>query len=93
MHDWSNLQSFRERLDQLDGEIMALFGKRYAIRREVLAAKKEYGLPVQDPARVNEVINRAVQNAEKHNVPADFAKALYELVIDYSHKFEEQCNL
>ena len=89
MPDWSALQNCRERLDVLDQEIMRLFGERYNIRREVKQIKNNAGLPVQDPARVKIVIDQAIEHAKQYKVPTDFAAALYELVIDYSHKFEE----
>lgn len=84
------MQSFRDRLDKVDEDIIRLFAERYNIRREVYAFKQAHDLPVVDQSRVNVVIDRAVKNAEKYNVPTDFAEALYHLVIDYSHKFEEE---
>lgn len=89
MPDWSALEECRKRLDAVDQEIMRLFGERYKIRREVKQIKHQADLPVQDPARVKVVIDQAVAHAANYNVPKDFAAALYELVIDYSHKFEE----
>ena len=91
MTEWADMQPFRDRLDKIDDEIIRLFGERYKVRREVYAFKKAHDLPVIDQSRVNVVIDRAVQNALKQGVPTDFARALYELVIDHSHKFEEEC--
>jgi len=91
MTDWAAMQPFRERLDKVDEDIIRLFGERYKIRREVYAFKKANELPTIDQKRVDVVIDRAVNNARKYDVPADFARALYEMVIDYSHKFEEEC--
>lgn len=88
MTDWRMMQPFRERLDKIDEEIIRLFGERYNVRREVYAFKKANDLPVIDQSRVDEVIARAVDKAKTYDVPADFAEALYQLVIDYSHKFE-----
>ena len=68
---------------------MRLFGERYNVRREVKQIKQRADLPVQDPARVKTVIDQALAHAVNYNVPTDFAKELYELVIDHSHKFEE----
>jgi chorismate mutase len=90
MIDWSPMQPFRSRLDDVDEEIIKLFGERYKIRREVGAFKKLNKLPAQDQSRVDEVIQRAKHNAINYNVPTDFAEALYKMVIDYSHKFEEE---
>ena len=89
MTDWAALEDCRKKLDIIDAEIIRLFGERYTIRREVKEIKNTQSLPVQDPARVKVVIDQAVEQAKKHNVPTDFAEALYTLVIDYSHKFEE----
>jgi chorismate mutase/isochorismate pyruvate lyase len=89
MTDWSALANCRRKLDEIDREIISLFGDRYDIRRQVKQIKHQAELPVQDPARVKVVIDQAVENAKKYNVPTDFAAALYQLVIDYSHKFEE----
>ena len=89
MPNWAALEDCRKRLDAVDQEIIRLFGERYNIRREVKQIKQTADLPVQDPARVKVVINQAVANAKNYNVPTDFATALYELVIDHSHKFEE----
>jgi chorismate mutase len=89
MTDWSALEECRQKLDVIDAEIIRLFGERYQVRRDVKAIKTRADLPVQDPARVKVVIDQAVARAKDHNVPTDFAEALYTLVIDYSHKFEE----
>ena len=91
MTDWSGMQEFRDRLDKIDEEIIRLFGERYQVRREVYAYKKAHNLPVIDMSRVDAVIERAVANAGKYDVPEDFAEALYNLVIDYSHRFEMSC--
>ncbi len=87
--NWSTLEDCRQRLDIVDQNIMRLFGERYAIRREVKAIKKQQDLPVQDAARVAQVIDQVVEHAKTYDVPVDFAEALYHLVIDYSHKFEQ----
>lgn len=88
MTDWSPLAGYRDKLDMLDADIMRLFGQRYALRREVMALKAQHDLPVEDKARVEDVIMKAKENAKKNDVPTDFAEALYRLVIDYSHAFE-----
>ncbi|HEY1096348.1 MAG TPA: chorismate mutase [Alphaproteobacteria bacterium] len=89
MTDWSALEECRRELDKIDAEIIRLFGERYNVRRRVKKIKHDQHLPVQDPARVKIVIDQVLSSARQHNVPLDFAEALYELVIDYSHKFEE----
>lgn len=88
--DRAPLVEYRDRLDAIDDEIMELFAKRYRVRDETMAVKVEHDMPIEVQSRVDEVIKRMVKKAEKLDVPTDFAKALYELVIDHSHQYEEQ---
>ncbi len=88
--DRSPLVDFRDRLDEIDDQIMALFAKRYRVRDETMPVKRMHDMPIIVQSRVDEVINRAIKNAEELDVPADFARALYKLVIDYSHQYEEE---
>jgi chorismate mutase len=90
MTDWSKLTDLRYAIDKIDAEIIAKFGERYHLRDQVIALKRSQGLPDQDPTRVTEVIETAKKNAANNHVPTDFAEALYRLVIDWSHQYEQQ---
>ncbi len=83
------LIQFRKRLDQIDQEIIRLFAQRYRVRDKTMIVKKEHDMSIESPERMNEVIEQVQVWAKNENVPIDFAKALYELVMDYSHKYEE----
>ena len=88
--DRTPLIPFRDRLDEIDDQIMELFAKRYRVRDETMEVKVEHAMPIEVQSRVTEVIKRMVKKADDLDVPPEFAKALYTLVIDYSHKYEEQ---
>ncbi len=87
--DRTPLIDFRDRLDAIDDEIMELFAKRYRVRDEMMEVKVEHDMPIEVPSRVEEVIKRMRKKADQLDVPTDFAEALYHLVIEYSHKYEE----
>lgn len=88
--DRTPLIDFRDRLDEIDDQIMELFAKRYRVRDETMEVKVEHGMPIIVQERVDEVIKRMVKKADSLDFPTDFAEALYTLIIDYSHKYEEQ---
>ena len=87
--DRTPLIPFRDRLDAIDDQIMTLFAERYRVRDETMAVKLEHGMPIEVQSRVDEVINRMMKKADELDFPTDFAQALYALIIDYSHKYEE----
>ena len=47
----AELDGLRQRLDELDGEILALFARRQELAGAIDAYKKEHRLPIRDEAR------------------------------------------
>ncbi|MBF0819494.1 chorismate mutase [Streptococcus acidominimus] len=52
------LSKQREKIDQIDREIVRLFEERMQTALEVVAIKKEHGLPVLDSGREAQVIEK-----------------------------------
>ena len=50
------LPALRQRLDELDAELTALFARRQALARRIGGVKREQGLPVCDPERERQVL-------------------------------------
>lgn len=84
------LQPFRERLDELDERILGLLGERFATCREVAAYKREHEVPMMQPHRVEQVRSRYHTRGAELALPADFAAALFELVIDATCRMEDE---
>ena len=53
-----DLNEIRKEINEIDAEIRGLFSKRMAAASEVAEYKKAHGLPILDPVRENEVIER-----------------------------------
>ena len=87
--DRTPLIPYRKRLDAVDEEILSLFADRYNLRREMIPLKIALDQPIRDKIQMETVIDRAVRRAEEQNIPEDFAADLYELILKYSHKFEQ----
>ena len=77
----NGLQSFRRRLDVLDGEIARLLGERFEICRRVARHKSEHDIPMMQPDRVAEVRARYLARGAEVDLPADFTAELFELLI------------
>ena len=81
---------YRERIDALDIEIVALLGKRFDVIREVAIFKAQHGIHPIQPARIEEVVQRARTQAEKSGVDADLIEKLYRVIIQKACDEEEE---
>ena len=86
----NGLGGFRERLDPIDEEIARLLGERFQICREVARYKSEHGIPMMQPARVEEVRSRYLARGAEENLPADFTGELFELLIGATCRLEDE---
>lgn len=77
----SSLEPFRRRLDELDERILGLFGQRFEVCREVAEHKRQHDIPVMAPGRVEQVRARYETRGAAFDLPADFTRELFELLI------------
>ena len=61
-----SLEGLRNRIDQLDEEIIQLLKKRMGISKEVGKLKEELDIPVEDKGREQEIIDRLTQKAGRN---------------------------
>jgi chorismate mutase len=86
----SGLEPFRERLDALDEEITRLLGARFQVCREIALHKRAHGIAMMQPDRVAEVRARYLARGAELQLPADFTRALFELLIDATCRMEDE---
>ena len=84
------LKPYRKQIDDLDTEILKLFGKRFGIIRKVARIKTKYDLPSFLHDRVEEVRNTRVIKAKKYGIDPGFAYALYSAIIYASCGLEDE---
>ena len=58
-----DLQRTRSAIDRIDREMVGLMCERMRLAAEIAAYKRENGLPVGDPAREREILERAAAQA------------------------------
>ncbi|MDR3279362.1 MAG: chorismate mutase [Synergistaceae bacterium] len=64
MGDKEMLGALRKRIDEIDEKLVPLFGERMEIALKVAGLKARDNMPIQDAAREQEVVDRAVSMAD-----------------------------
>jgi chorismate mutase len=80
------LRAIRERIEQVDRQIIGLIGERVQLAREVGAAKRELGMPTLDPAREAAVVRRAGELAREAGVGDEDVRYIFWHLIGLSRR-------
>lgn len=80
------LLAIRQRIEQVDREIVGLIGERVQLAREVGAAKRELGAPTLDPAREALVVRRAGELAREAGVGDEDVRYIFWHLIGLSRR-------
>ena len=65
MDDKNDVMSFRDLIDDVDEKMVKLFERRMRLAKDVGEYKKNNNLPIQDPAREKEIIDKAVNSIDE----------------------------
>ena len=76
------LKNHRQAIDELDDKIIALLAQRITIIRTVAGIKKQHNIPSRLPDRVEQVINRNVENAKRNNLDSETIRQVWTTIID-----------
>lgn len=83
------LESFRKDLDAIDATLVDALGRRLALCRRIAAYKREHGIPMMQPHRVELVKRRCAALGEQHGLDARFVVELYTLIIGEACRIED----
>lgn len=83
-----DLAGLRERIDQLDQELVRIVAARLAICEEVAAVKEHADAAVIQPARVRAVVTSRRQWAIDEGVDPDFVEQLFRVLLAETHRIE-----
>ena len=80
----SDLKHTRERLDEVDQQLIEALASRQQLIDEVAAAKADSGKDVQDPEREAEILDRLRRHAREAGLPPSLVSDLYERIFAHS---------
>ncbi len=69
-----SLGLLRKQIDRLDDDLLELLAKRMRVARDIGRYKKEHNMPVLQPGRYNDLMQRRVDAAVQLDLNADFIK-------------------
>ena len=84
------MKPYRQRIDDLDDQIIELLVQRTGVIREVGHLKHEKGIPSVIQSRVDEVRERNAAHAAEKGLDADLIRDIYARLIDYSCNLEDE---
>jgi len=81
------LNELRDVINEIDQEIVELYGRRMETAREIGRYKREHNLPVLDSERERSLLNKVAEQAGEENEQG--VRALYHLLMDHSRMRQE----
>ena len=82
------LAPYRRRIDELDAQIIALLGERFAVVRQVAALKAEHGIHPVLADRLEQVVIQAKDHAVRAGFDPAVAELIYRVLLDAACRME-----
>lgn len=84
------LEEYRAEIDALDRELIDILARRIRVVEAVGRLKAEESIAVVQTKRAEEVKRRNTALAVEKGIKPDFARRLYDLLIDHAHELEHE---
>lgn len=85
-----DLTELRKKLDDLDSEMIRLLAKRMALAEDIGKLKKEKCIPLRQPEREKELMQKRKQLARQIGLREELVERICKEIIDESLRVEEQ---
>lgn len=82
------LKSLRNQVDQIDEQIIALFGQRFLLVKKIGEYKKNNNIPVQNKKREGDKLQKLIKLGNIKNVSESFIETVWKNVFLESYKLE-----
>jgi chorismate mutase len=86
----SELEGFRAEIDAVDCQIVEALAKRFEICQRVANFKKQHGIAMMQPERVEAVKQRRRELGMQYGLDGDFMVALYSVIIQETCRMEDE---
>ena len=90
LDSFSILRDQREKLNEINSELIRLIGKRIDVVKEISKIKKQYSIPITQEHRMDSIVSSAIKQNDEENlsIPQDFIKNLLCVIFDETMKIE-----
>jgi monofunctional chorismate mutase len=85
----AELNKLRQRIDEIDDQILNALCERTEICKAIGATKKKNGKPVRDPSRENELFKRIIAKGAEFGLDMDQVKAVYREIVNMCSAVQE----
>ncbi len=82
------MDEIRHQIEVIDKELIELLGKRMKLSLEIGNSKKEFGLPIQDKEREEEVRAMLKKMAKDNELSEEFVNHLYTHIFIESRRLQ-----
>lgn len=83
-----DLDALRREIDELDRKILELVAARMRVVLRVGAHKREHGMPIYDPGRERQILEK-LASAAPTPLTAESARRIFERLIDEARHLEQ----
>lgn len=83
------LQALRNKIDNIDNELLNLLAKRKQTVQKICRIKHANNLPLLDKKRQSEVMHSMISKAQFLRLSPSFIRKLYDVIHEYSVGFQK----
>jgi monofunctional chorismate mutase len=83
------LARFRDEIERIDDEIVALIARRMSIGKQTGQLKRDANLPILDPEREAAVMRRITEVAREAGLPVEPVRELFFQLVGMSRRAQE----
>ena len=86
-----DLSQLRSQIDNIDDQLISLFGQRMQIAAQIAEYKKQNNMPIYVPSREREKLLDVSQKAGADM--ANYTRVLYSMIFELSRSYQSKCNM
>ena len=77
-----DLKELRNKINEIDNELLSLYLKRMNIIKQIFQYKKEHNLPIYDQKREEELINNLLNKIDNNELKENYKKIIQLILIE-----------
>ncbi len=90
MRDEMELTTIREKIDEVDRELVTLILKRFELVSKISEVKKKRNLKTVDAGRESYILSAVAKLAEENGLDGSYMRNIFRAIIDNCTTFEEK---